>query len=310
MAAPALSDAELARLGSWPAEIAESDLAAYFTLSVEDLRWLRSFRSSAAVRLGLAVHLCALRFLGFVPADVAAPANVTARLAKRAGATPGALGRYAQRQPDGPGVSTSRCTLLPLIALRVERRRTGLAPCSGAGRGGQPLLRRGRRKLVGALRPGFGVLIVQPERPPREQQLLRPALGYQQRRDLWAARRAPCNIGATAAVLSAAPDGTLFLVCAGGASAGLSRSRYCVRSMAACTGPSACTVPSGQRGLLAVRPISMVATFLASSPFPPHCLRVRGARLFFGKPGRRHELGSRQSSHRGHWPLQRPAPPI
>jgi photosystem II stability/assembly factor-like uncharacterized protein len=36
----------------------------------------------------------------------------------------------------------------------------------------------------------------------------------------WAARRAPCNIGATAAVLSAAPDGTLFLVCAGGASAG------------------------------------------------------------------------------------------
>jgi hypothetical protein len=97
MAAPALSDAELARLGSWPAEIVESDLAAYFTLSVEDLRWLRSFRSSAAVRLGLAVHLCALRFLGFVPTDVAAaPANVVARLAKRAGATPGALGRYAR----------------------------------------------------------------------------------------------------------------------------------------------------------------------------------------------------------------------
>ncbi|MDQ6837686.1 MAG: DUF4158 domain-containing protein [Actinomycetota bacterium] len=96
MAPGPLSDAELAQLDSWPAEIAQSDLAAYFTLSVEDLRWLRSFRSSAAVRLGLAVQCCALGFLGFVPADVAAaPAEVTARLARRVGVSPVALGRYA-----------------------------------------------------------------------------------------------------------------------------------------------------------------------------------------------------------------------
>jgi hypothetical protein len=96
VAAGALSDAELAQLDSWPAEVAQSDLAAYFTLSVADLRWLRSFRSSAAVRLGLAVQLCALGFLGFVPADIAAaPAEVTGRLAKRVEVSPAALGRYA-----------------------------------------------------------------------------------------------------------------------------------------------------------------------------------------------------------------------
>jgi len=95
VAAGVLSDAELAQLDSWPAEVATSDLAAYFTLSVEDLRWLRSFRSTAAVRLGLAVQCCALGFLGFVPADVAAaPAEVTARLAKQVGVSPAALIRY------------------------------------------------------------------------------------------------------------------------------------------------------------------------------------------------------------------------
>jgi len=95
VAAGVLSDAELAQLDSWPAEIAQSDLAAYFTLAVEDLRWLRSFRSTAAVRLGLAVQCCALGFLGFVPADAgAAPAEVTARLAKQVGVSPAALIRY------------------------------------------------------------------------------------------------------------------------------------------------------------------------------------------------------------------------
>ena len=282
MAAPALSDAELARLGSWPAEIAESDLAAYFTLSVEDLRWLRSFRSSAAVRLGLAVHLCALRFLGFVPADVAAaPANVVARLAKRAGATPGALGRYAR---ETAGRSRREHVEMHATAAYCSSSR---ATADGPGsvqrcRPWRPTpTSTGPRKLVGALRPGFGVPVVQPERPPREQQLLRAALGYQQRRDLSAARRAPCNIGATAAVLSAAPDGTLFLVCAGGANAGF-EPKSVLRSVdGGLTRPSACTVPSGQRGLLAVRPISMVATLLASSPFPPALSSCSGCAALF-----------------------------
>jgi hypothetical protein len=38
---------ELERLSSWPAAVARSDLAACFTLSLEDLRWLRSHRGEA-----------------------------------------------------------------------------------------------------------------------------------------------------------------------------------------------------------------------------------------------------------------------
>jgi len=67
-----LSDAELAQLSTWPAEVVRSDLSAYFTLTVDDLRWVRSFRSprAAADRRGRAGELCAQRFLGFVPADL------------------------------------------------------------------------------------------------------------------------------------------------------------------------------------------------------------------------------------------------
>lgn len=103
MATKVLSDAELGQLSTWPAEVARSDLAAYFTLTVDDLRWVRSFRSprAAADRLGLAVQLCALRFLGFVPADLATtPGEVVERLAERIGISPAALGRY-RREVSG-----------------------------------------------------------------------------------------------------------------------------------------------------------------------------------------------------------------
>jgi len=94
-----LSDAELEQLATWPPEVARSDLAAYFTLSVDDSRWVRSFRSqrAAADRLGLAVQLSALSFLGFVPADLTAtPPEVVTHLAKQIGVSPAALGGYAR----------------------------------------------------------------------------------------------------------------------------------------------------------------------------------------------------------------------
>ncbi|MGH3684366.1 MAG: DUF4158 domain-containing protein [Pseudonocardiaceae bacterium] len=90
-----LSEAELDQLTNWPAEVAHSDLVEYVTLNVEDLRWVRSYRG-AATQLGLSVQLCGLRFLGFVPADLAAtPVEVTERLAERVGVPPGVLGSYA-----------------------------------------------------------------------------------------------------------------------------------------------------------------------------------------------------------------------
>jgi len=89
-----LSDADLESLTSWPPEVAHSDLVEYFTLDVGDLRWVRSHRGAAA-RLGLAVQLCGLRFLGFVPAELTTtPAEVTGRLAERVGVAPVALARY------------------------------------------------------------------------------------------------------------------------------------------------------------------------------------------------------------------------
>jgi TnpA family transposase len=89
-----LSDADLEALTSWPPEVAHSDLVAYFTLDVGDLRWVRSHRGAAA-RLGLSVQLCGLRFLGFVPCDLTTtPAEVTRRLAERVGVAPLALARY------------------------------------------------------------------------------------------------------------------------------------------------------------------------------------------------------------------------
>jgi hypothetical protein len=42
----------------WPAQVARSDLAAHFTFSLEDLRWVRSHRGDVE-RIGLAVQLAA-----------------------------------------------------------------------------------------------------------------------------------------------------------------------------------------------------------------------------------------------------------
>jgi hypothetical protein len=54
-----LSDAELARLSSWPDEIAEHDLVIFFTLTSDDAGWLRG-NIRVENRLGAAVQLCTL----------------------------------------------------------------------------------------------------------------------------------------------------------------------------------------------------------------------------------------------------------
>ena len=100
MASRALPDDELERLATWPPEVSRADLVAHCTLSLDDARWARSFRSPSARadRLGLAVQLCALRFLGFVPADLAAaPGEVVQRLADQLGVPAGGLSRYADQ---------------------------------------------------------------------------------------------------------------------------------------------------------------------------------------------------------------------
>jgi len=64
-----LSDAELARLSGWPDEVAEHDLVAFFTLTSDDAAWL-SGNVRVENRLGAAVQLCTLPWLGWIPDDL------------------------------------------------------------------------------------------------------------------------------------------------------------------------------------------------------------------------------------------------
>ncbi|MGC9221811.1 MAG: Tn3 family transposase [Solirubrobacteraceae bacterium] len=74
MATRFLSDTEVERLESFPDQIDERELARYFTLDTHDLEFVRRQHSTAG-QLGIAVALCSLRWLGFVPDDLpAAPA--------------------------------------------------------------------------------------------------------------------------------------------------------------------------------------------------------------------------------------------
>ncbi len=83
-------------MSSWPGEVARSDLAAYFMLSLEDLRWLRSHRG-AGERIGLAVQLAVLRFLGFVPAELSdAPREVARHVGEQIGVAAATFTRYAR----------------------------------------------------------------------------------------------------------------------------------------------------------------------------------------------------------------------
>jgi hypothetical protein len=69
-------------------------------LSLEDRRWVRSHRG-AVVRIGLAVQMSGLRFLGFVPADLAgAPREVVQFMAKQIGVAAATFTRYI-REVDG-----------------------------------------------------------------------------------------------------------------------------------------------------------------------------------------------------------------
>ena len=64
-----LSEADHARLSTCPDAIAPDDLDTYFQLNLEDLKPVRKLRGDAN-RLGFALQLCCLRFLGFFPSNL------------------------------------------------------------------------------------------------------------------------------------------------------------------------------------------------------------------------------------------------
>jgi len=85
-----MSDAELDKLQAFP-EISREELVRYFTLTPADEGFLAAHRRPAN-RLGLAVQLCTLPWLGFVPDDISsAPVQALARLPEHLGVAPFAL---------------------------------------------------------------------------------------------------------------------------------------------------------------------------------------------------------------------------
>jgi hypothetical protein len=92
-----LSDAERERLDGFPAQIVPGDLDTYFILSRADRRQIPR-TTSASNRLGFALQLGMLRFLGFCPDDLStAPQTVVAFVAKQLDVEPGEFARYGRR---------------------------------------------------------------------------------------------------------------------------------------------------------------------------------------------------------------------
>jgi TnpA family transposase len=92
-----LTEAERGRLRRFPAEIPPGDVIAYFTLSPADLTQVRHQRGDHN-RLGFALQLGALRYLGFSPDDpTTAPASVVTYLSQQLDVRPDVLPAYGQR---------------------------------------------------------------------------------------------------------------------------------------------------------------------------------------------------------------------
>lgn len=93
-----LTDAQRARLSRFPDEVLDEDLAAHFTLTDSD-RAIIDRRRGDDNRLGFALQLCTLRFLGFVPDDVRGmPLRVVGYVAEQLRTSPSDLATYATRE--------------------------------------------------------------------------------------------------------------------------------------------------------------------------------------------------------------------
>src|ERR671931_898361 len=94
-----LTAAERDRLNHFPASIPEDDLFAFFQLSEADHTTINKQREDHT-RLGFAMQLCALRYLGFAPDDLrTAPQEAVLYVARQLGLPPGALALYGRRIP-------------------------------------------------------------------------------------------------------------------------------------------------------------------------------------------------------------------
>lgn len=97
MASWTLTDAERERLNSFPTDISSADIITFFTLSSSDKKQI-PITTNASNRLGFALQLCTLRYLGFCPDKLTPiPAEVLEYLAKQLGVDPNSLSDYGER---------------------------------------------------------------------------------------------------------------------------------------------------------------------------------------------------------------------
>jgi TnpA family transposase len=94
-----LTRTERERLNRFPAQIPDEDLRIFFLLSGADQTVINKQRE-AHTRLGFAMQLCALRYLGFAPDDLnTAPWDAVVYVAQQLAVSPDALATYGRRIP-------------------------------------------------------------------------------------------------------------------------------------------------------------------------------------------------------------------
>jgi TnpA family transposase len=92
-----LSRKDREQLNNFPANIEETDLITHFLLTPADHEQIIQLRTDTN-RLGFAVLLCGLRYLGFFPIEVkTAPNNAVQYLAEQLNCDPNALPNYGTR---------------------------------------------------------------------------------------------------------------------------------------------------------------------------------------------------------------------
>jgi len=93
-----LTAAEHERPSTYPKDISDWDRGRFFTLAADDLHLHEQLRGDDN-RLGFALQLCTLRYLGFVPSDLLNPPAAVARLlAYQLGVHTEAIRVYGQRE--------------------------------------------------------------------------------------------------------------------------------------------------------------------------------------------------------------------
>ena len=93
-----LTEAERERWQRWPDTMPQDDLLVFFQLSDDDQREARGQRD-AQNRLGYALQLCILRYLGFVPDNLQAiPHEVVTFVAEQLEIDPSVFTLYARRR--------------------------------------------------------------------------------------------------------------------------------------------------------------------------------------------------------------------